>query len=323
MEGFDNIKALEGTNPAPQPPVSAQSAIAKSRSESAAHRELIAREPVEITLRSLLAAGVHFGHQTSRWEPKMAPYIHSVKNGIHIINLPQTLQYWQAAREAVVNCCARGGNVLFVGTKKQAQDIVIEEARRCGAFYVSHRWLGGMLTNFQTIRRSIERMKKVEMILNEEEKILTNGIPSKYTKKERLMMTRELEKLEYSLGGIKEMYRVPDLIFVIDVRREDISVQEAQRLDIPVVALVDTNCDPRNITYVIPSHDDGSRAIKIFTSAISDAVSEGRKIMKERGVTVNEKPEVAEDPKIMSDKSFGSHKFDSSDKEGENSNEPL
>lgn len=210
----------------------------------------------------------------------MAPYIHSSRNGIHIINLPHTMQSWQSAREAIIKTVAAGGNVLFVGTKKQAADAVVQEARRCGAFYVSRRWLGGMITNFQTIRKSIDRLQKLEVVLEEEEQAQTDGIGTRFTKKERLMMTRELDKLEFSLGGIRTMMRAPQLMFVIDIRREDIAIREARRLDIPVIALVDTNCDPRTVNHAIPSNDDGTRAIRLFCSAVADAVMEGRKKFK-------------------------------------------
>ena len=249
---------------------------------SAAERAVTPREPVELTLRTLLQAGVHYGHQTSRWSPAMAPYIHSSRNGIHIINLPRTISAWEKAREKVLEVASRGGSILFVGTKKQAQDPVVEEARRCGAFYVSRRWLGGMMTNFQTIRKSIDRLQKLEKLLAEETTAQTTGGHTRFTKKERLMMSRERDKLEYSLGGIRTMNRAPQLMFVIDVRREEIAIREANRLDIPVVALVDTNCDPRTVRYPIPSNDDGTRAIRLFCSAIADAAMEGRKIFDSR-----------------------------------------
>lgn len=249
---------------------------------SAAHRDITPRAPVEISLRSLLEAGVHFGHQTSRWNPQMTKYIYGTRNGIHVINLPRTIDCWKSAREAVIEVAARGGSVLFVGTKKQAQDAVVEEARRCGAFYVSRRWLGGMMTNFPTIRKSIERMAKVEQILAEEEELQKTGKSTKYTKKERLMMTREREKLEFSLGGIRDMYGAPSLMFVIDTKREDIAIKEANKLDIPVVALVDTNCDPSHVKFPIPSNDDGTRAIRLFCSAVADAILEGKNQYQKR-----------------------------------------
>jgi small subunit ribosomal protein S2 len=255
---------------------------AAGESRQGENRDITPREPVEITLRSLLEAGVHFGHQTSRWNPAMSRFIYGVRNGIHVIHLPRTIESWSKAREAIIEVAARGGSILFVGTKKQAQDAVVEEARRCGAYYVSRRWLGGMMTNFQTIRKSIERMNKVEQILAEEEEAQKSGKPTKYTKKERLMMSREREKLEFSLGGIRDMYSSPSLMFVIDTKREDIAIKEATKLDIPVVALVDTNCDPGVVQYPIPSNDDGTRAIRLFCSAVADAVLEGKKTYSKR-----------------------------------------
>lgn len=212
----------------------------------------------------------------------MAPYIYTARNGIHIINLPRTIQCWDRARQAIIDCVAAGGNILFVGTKKQAQEAVTEEARHCGAFYVSRRWLGGMITNFPTIRKSIDRMGKITSTLQDEEQAHETGRGTRYTKKERLMMTRELEKLEYSLGGIRDMYGAPDMMFVIDIKREEIAVKEARRLDIPVVALVDTNCDPRQVNFPIPSNDDGTRAIRLFCQAVSDAIIEGKRLYAER-----------------------------------------
>lgn len=249
---------------------------------SAANRDITPRAPVEITLRSLLEAGVHFGHQTSRWNPAMSKFIYGVRNGIHVIHLPRTIESWTKAREAIIEVTARGGSVLFVGTKKQAQDAVVEEARRCGAYYVSRRWLGGMMTNFQTIRKSIDRMGKVEQILAEEELNQKSGKGTKFTKKERLMMTREREKLEFSLGGIRDMYAAPSLMFIIDTKREDIAIKEATKLDIPVVAMVDTNCDPSLVQFPVPANDDGTRSIRLFCSAVADAVIEGRQVYTKR-----------------------------------------
>lgn len=244
------------------------------------------RDPVEISLRTLLEAGAHFGHQCSRWNPKMNPYIYTSRNGIHIIDLPKSVQAWKNAREAIVKTVASGKTVLFVGTKKQAQEAVAEEARRCGAFYVTRRWLGGMMTNFQTIRKSVERMKKVESILEEEEELMTRGETSNYKKKERLLMSKELTKLDYSLGGIRNMYGPPGLMFIVDIKREDIAIKEAARLDIPVVALVDTNCDPEKIQYPVPSNDDGTRAVRLFSAAVCDAVLAGQKLFKKSGAII-------------------------------------
>ncbi len=258
------------------------SAGRKSGGEKISVSDAAARPKQDVTLKTLLEAGAHFGHQTARWSPAMAPYIYTSRNGIHIINIPKTVQCWNQAKKAIENIVARGGSVLFVGTKKQAQDAVQEEAKRCGAFYVSQRWLGGMLTNFQTIRRSIERMNKLGATLADEEAVIAGGGHSKFTKKERLMMSREREKLDYSLGGIKDLYSSPSLMFVIDIKREEIAVNEARRLDIPVVALVDTNCDPATVNYPIPSNDDGSRVIRLFCAAVADAVLEGKRQAGER-----------------------------------------
>lgn len=269
----DSIKNL----PLKKAEVKTEVKVEASSDVSAMSLELEPREEVEVSLRSLLNAGAHFGHQTSRWNPAMAPYIHSVRNGIHIINLPKTLQAWEKARKVIVSVAARGGQVLFVATKKQAQDAIIEEARRCGGFYVARRWLGGMMTNFQTVRLSIERMKKLETILEQEEQSIRDGVTPRYKKKERLMMAKDLEKFQYSLGGIRDMHSVPDLLFVIDVKREDIAIKEAHRLDIPTIALVDTNCNPASVVYPIPSNDDGSRVVRLFAAAVADAVNEGKK----------------------------------------------
>lgn len=249
---------------------------ARRKLDGGAGPEVRDRPKAVVNLQSLLKAGVHFGHQSSRWHPNMEPFIYTTRNGIHIIDLPKTIQSWKQCRGFIVETAARGGNVLFVGTKKQAQDAIIEEAKRCGAFYVARRWLGGMLTNFRTIRNSIERMKKLEALLGDEEQ------RARYKKKELLMMDREREKLEFSLAGIRDMYAAPQLMFVIDTKREDIAVKEAQRLDIPVVALVDTNSDPTVVEYPIPSNDDATRAIRLFCQAVADAVIEGREIYAQR-----------------------------------------
>lgn len=275
-QGVGENTPQETTRPAKKRGGAAKRAV-QSREQHAIEVQNNPRSKVEISLQSLLEAGAHFGHQTSRWNPTMAPYIYTARNGIHIINLPKTVQAWQEAREAIAQTITRGGNILFVGTKKQAQDAVVAEAIRSGAFYVSRRWLGGMLTNFQTIRKSIERLNKIETILAEEENLLATSQTPKFTKKERLMMSREREKLEFSLGGIRDMHGAPELIFVIDIRREEIAISEAARLNIPVVALVDTNCNPRSVTYPIPSNDDGTRAIRLFCAAVADTVIEARK----------------------------------------------
>jgi len=226
-------------------------------------------------MKQLLEAGVHFGHQTRRWNPKMKPYIFGARNGIYIIDLQKTVQLFKVAYDFVVETVGEGHSVLFVGTKKQAADSIYDEARRAGMYYVNNRWLGGMMTNFQTIKESIDRLKKLETMKED-------GSFDKYSKKEALSMERSIEKLTRNLGGIKEMTQLPGAIFVIDPRREKIAVAEARRLRIPVVAVVDTNCDPDEIDYVIPGNDDAIRAIRLMTSRIADACLEGRQQYEER-----------------------------------------
>ena len=227
-------------------------------------------------MKQLLEAGVHFGHQTSRWNPKMRPYIFGARNGIHIIDLQQTVDLFREACDFVRETSARGGSVLFVGTKKQAQEPIKAEAERCSQSYVNVRWLGGTLTNFQTIKQSIERLKKNEETLADPE------ASAAFKKRERLMMEREGDKLRVNLQGIRDMKRLPDALFVIDPDREAIAVAEANRLQIPVVAVVDTNCDPDRIAYRIPGNDDAIRAIRLFCTAIADAVLAGKQEMDER-----------------------------------------
>jgi len=228
-----------------------------------------------VTMKELLEAGVHFGHQTRRWNPKMAPYIFGARNGIHIIDLQKTVQFFKTAYNYVVERVADGGVVLFVGTKKQAQDSIREEAQRCGMFYVNHRWLGGMLTNFQTISRSIARLKEFEAMKED-------GTIKRFPKKEILMMEKKAAKLERSLGGIKNMGRLPDIVYVVDPRKEDIAIMEARKVNVPLLAIVDSNCDPTEIDYPIPGNDDAIRAIRLLTSRIADAVVEGKKLAEER-----------------------------------------
>ena len=230
----------------------------------------------DVTMKNLLEAGVHFGHQTSRWNPKMKPYIFGARNGIYIIDLQQTVKLFRDAYNFVRDLTAQGGQMLFVGTKKQAQDAIREEAERCGAFYVNTRWLGGMLTNFHTIKQSIDRLKKLEEMLEDAQ------VVQALTKKEIGGMRHEREKLLSSLGGIKGLRKLPDALFVIDPKKEEIAVKEANKLGIPVVAVVDTNCDPDLIDYRIPGNDDAIRAIKLFTAAIADAVIEGKRLAEER-----------------------------------------
>ncbi len=230
----------------------------------------------EVTMKQLLEAGVHFGHQTSRWNPKMKPYIFGARNGIYIIDLQQTVRMFRDAYGYVRELVADGGTILFVGTKKQAQDAIREEAERCGMFYVTNRWLGGMLTNFQTIKQSIDRLRKHEETL--ESPVMAEAL----TKKELIMISRERDKLMTSLGGIKNMKKLPDALFIVDPKKEEIAVKEANKLGIPVVAAVDTNCDPDVIDYKIPGNDDAIRAIRLFCTAIADAVIEGRALAEER-----------------------------------------
>jgi small subunit ribosomal protein S2 len=219
-------------------------------------------------MKELLEAGVHFGHQTKRWNPKMKKFIFGKRNGIYIIDLQKTLKQFKEASKFVTDLAAAGKNLLFVGTKRQAQDAIYEEANRCGMFYVNTRWLGGTLTNFSTIRKSIHRLKEIEGILAQDDN-------ENLTKKERLRLEREKEKLEKNLTGIKEMDELPDALFVIDPKQEYIAVKEANILGIPVVAVVDTNCDPDLIDHVIPGNDDAIRAIRLFTQKVADAVLEG------------------------------------------------
>ena len=221
----------------------------------------------EVTLRALLEAGVHFGHHTRRWNPRMAPYIFGVRNQVHILDLQQTVPMMERALKAVRDTVAAGGRVLFVGTKKAAADYVAESATRCGQYYVNHRWLGGMLTNWKTITGSIKRLKQMDDRLGTD----TSGL----TKKEILMLTRDKEKLERALGGIKEMGGLPDIIFVIDTVKEKLAIEEANKLGIPVIAVVDSNADPEGVTYPIPGNDDAIRAITLYCDMIASAVLDG------------------------------------------------
>lgn len=221
-----------------------------------------------VTMKQLLEAGVHFGHQTRRWNPKMKPYIFADKNGIYIIDLQKTVRMFKRAYQFVRETVAEGKSVLFVGTKRQAQESIEEEAIRCTMPYVNHRWLGGMLTNFQTIRKGIERLKELEAMAED-------GRLQGYTKKEIMHLQKEKAKLLKNLGGIKDMRELPGAVFIVDSRREYIAVKEARKLGIPVVAIVDTNCDPDEVDYVIPGNDDAIRAIKLFSSLIADACLEG------------------------------------------------
>lgn len=241
----------------------------------------------EISMKQLLEAGVHFGHQTSRWNPKMKPYIFGARNGIHIIDLQQTVTMFKNVSAFVRDLVAGGGNILFVGTKKQAQEAIREEAERCGMFHVHNRWLGGTLTNFATIRQSIERLRKLEEMENDPK------IVEALTKKEMLGLRREKEKLEQSLGGIKGMKKLPDAIFVVDPNQEEIAVREARKLGIPVVAVIDTNCDPDMVDCKVPGNDDAIRAIRLFCAAIADAVVEGKTQYEQTLVKGKEEEKVA------------------------------
>jgi small subunit ribosomal protein S2 len=227
-----------------------------------------------ISMRALLEAGVHFGHNTGRWNPKMKQYIFGARNGIHIIDLQHTVRLFRQAFQGVVDTTARGDSILFVGTKKQAQDVIVEEATRSGQHYVTQRWLGGTLTNFRTVKGSLERLRSLE-------KMEEDGTLFALTKREQVMIKRDRDKLMKSLGGIKGLSKVPGMLFVIDPHKEHIAVDEARKLEIPVVAITDTNCDPDQIDYVIPGNDDAIRAIKLFASKIADAAILGSKIWKE------------------------------------------
>ena len=235
-----------------------------------------------VTMKELLEAGVHFGHQTRRWNPKMEPYIFGARNGIHIIDLQKTVQFFKSIYNMVMEKVSDGGLVLFVGTKKQAMDAIAEEAGRCGMFHVNHRWLGGMLTNYQTISRSIDRLRNFEAMK-------ADGTLKRFPKKEILMMEKKAAKLERALGGIKDMGRLPDLVYIVDPRKESIAVQEARKMQIPIVAIVDSNCDPTEIDYPIPGNDDAIRAIRLLTSRIADAVVDGKRLREERLQAVTDK----------------------------------
>jgi small subunit ribosomal protein S2 len=230
---------------------------------------------VSLNMKELLEAGVHFGHQTRRWNPKMKEYIFGARNGIHIINLQKTVELFTATSNFVTNTVLEGHSVLFVGTKKQAQEAIVEESERCGMFYVSNHWLGGTLTNFQTIKKSIARLKELEGMVSD-------GTINRYTKKEALKMEKDLAKLEKNLGGIKDMDVLPGAIFLVDPKKEHIAVREARKLGIPVIAIADTNCDPDDIDYIIPGNDDAIRAIKLICSKIADACIEGHHLAEER-----------------------------------------
>jgi small subunit ribosomal protein S2 len=247
-----------------------------------------------ITMKELLEAGVHFGHQTRRWNPKMKPYIFGARNGIYIIDLQKTVRLFKNAYNFVRETAQAGENILFVGTKKQAQDSVAEEAQRCNMFYVNQRWLGGMLTNFATVRQSIDRLKRLDAMF-------ADGSIEGYTKKEILSLEKQRQKLEKSLGGIKGMNKLPGAIFVVDPKNEAIAVSEAKKLGIPVVSVVDTNCDPDPIDYIIPGNDDAIRAIRLLASKMASAVIEGaqaREIELQTDAEGDAQAETAAEPQV-------------------------
>jgi len=225
-------------------------------------------------MKALLESGVHFGHRTNKWDPRMKPFIFTERNGIHILDLQQTVKMANSAYQVIRDIAANGGNVLFVGTKRQAQETVMEEANRCGMPYVTERWMGGMLTNWSTMFQRIQELERLE-------KLRDSGDINRLTKKEGLLIEREITRLQTRLGGVRSMKRVPDLLFIVDVGREDAAVTEANLLNIPIVALVDTNCNPQAIDYVIPSNDDAIRAIKLLVSKMADAVMEGKASRKD------------------------------------------
>ncbi len=245
-----------------------------------------------VSMKALLESGVHFGHRTHKWHPKMKPYIFTERNHIHIIDLQQTVKALDTAYRVVRNVVADGGTILFVGTKRQAQDTIQTEAMRCGMPYVTARWLGGMLTNWKTIRQRVNELERLERMRDK-------GDFEKLTKKEALLLTRKMEKLEMRLGGIRNLNGLPDIVFIVDIRREETALHEANLLNIPVVAMVDTNCDPSNVDYVIPSNDDAIRAIKLIVGKIADAAIEGRNLREKQ--EAEEEIEAAVVPSMDSD----------------------
>ncbi|MBI5563204.1 MAG: 30S ribosomal protein S2 [Deltaproteobacteria bacterium] len=245
-----------------------------------------------LTMKQLLESGVHFGHQTKRWNPKMKPYIYGARNGIYIIDLQQTVKMFKEAYDYIKTASSKGGGVLFVGTKKQAQAAVAEEAKRAGCGYIANRWIGGFLTNYATVKKSIDRLKALD-------NIKANPTHAAVTKKEALMLERERERLEKYLGGVRELGGLPQVIFVIDSRKESIAIKEAKRMGIKVVAIVDTNCDPDEVDYIIPGNDDAIRAIKLFSSSVADAVTEGKAIRAENLQAASDKKAAAAQPTVV------------------------
>ncbi|MEA3361263.1 MAG: 30S ribosomal protein S2 [Thermodesulfobacteriota bacterium] len=262
----------------------------------------------EVNMKLLLEAGVHFGHQTKKWNPKMKPYIFGARNGIYIIDLQNTSKLLKKAYNFIVRTVSEGGSVLFVGTKKQAQDSIVEEAERCGMFYVSNRWLGGTLTNFQTIKKRISRLKELESMRND-------GSFERYTKKEVIGMEKELRKLERNLGGIKNMDENPSALFVVDTKKENIAIKEGVKLGIPIVAMVDSNGEPEDIDYVIPSNDDAIRSIRLLTSVIADACVEGHNEREEK-LKAEEKLEMERKAEVENEKEDKIQPSEEEDKEG-------
>ena len=242
----------------------------------------------QVSMKMLLESGVHFGHQTNRWNPKMKPYIFGARNGIYIIDLQQTVQMFDTAYNFVVDTVASGRDVMFVGTKRQAQESVKTEAERAGMPYVNHRWLGGMLTNFVTIKKSVNRLIKLDSMFEDES-------VNSFIKKEILGLQRERDKLQKVLGGIREMESLPGVVFIVDPRKENIAVKEAGKLGIPIVAIVDTNCNPDDIDYIIPGNDDAIRAIKLFSSKIADAALAGKRKLEEQIQAESDKMEAQEE----------------------------
>ncbi|WP_455223115.1 30S ribosomal protein S2 [Kaarinaea lacus] len=247
-----------------------------------------------VTMREMLEAGVHFGHQARFWNPKMAPFIFGERDKIHIINLEKTLPRYTDAVNFIGKLAAKKGNILFVGTKRAARNIVKEEAERCGMPYVNHRWLGGMLTNFNTVKQSIKRLKELETMA-------TDGSFAKLNKKEALMLTREMEKLDRSLGGIKDMVKLPDALFVIDVGHEKIAIREAIKLGIPVIGVVDTNNNPEGVDYVIPGNDDAMRAIRLYVGGVADAVNDASPSALDLGGPADELVELTEGGEVVAE----------------------
>ena len=247
-----------------------------------------------ITMKELLEAGVHFGHQTKRWNPRMKEYIFGERNGIYIIDLQKTLKMFKEASKFVTDLTGQGKVILFVGTKRQAQDAIAEEANRCGMFYINQRWLGGLLTNWITVQKSVKRLQELD-------EMATDGRYELLTKKEVIRLERERKHLQANLAGIKNMRRLPDALFVVDSNNEAIAVKEARKLGIPVVAVVDTNCDPTVVDYVIPGNDDALRAIRLFTSKIADSAAEGVNLVGDKAFAAEELPAVSADESITSE----------------------